>query len=486
MFRSQIKPLQWAVMFAVLFYFLHMIALPVSMTYDGVIYVHLAEILGTTRFPAEWTVPRTPLFPLLLKLSFWLLGRQPLAVIFLSSTLGLFSTLLLGRIAVMTAGRAAGVVTLVVISLYPTYIAYQHFALTEAGSSFFLVGITALLIWTPQTGRSLWGKAFLLMVFLTGAWHWRQALLFLAPVVAIIYGADNWRNIFGRLGGNTALRVRPFWGGAFAISAQLLLIGYIPFVLAKPWQAIVHDEEVAAIMIDHGILRQVLIPPEDPFIGNIRDDYRNAIDDSLFEGNFYSGLRPDLLRSIQEKLSTRPYPEPHKQFFWHSIQRYPGRYFQALGRTLVLFAGAKAQSNENHPSTRIVLSPENHWISRQADGPPDITPPIRADLTQYTKPNAISGFLWTLAPAYYWLVQLGSLISLLGLICGLILRERSIVIITVVPLVYLFFAAVLLVSIDRYAFPAYPAIIANIFLVPILAIRRIRDRLGRTRLTVRG
>jgi len=471
-------------MFAVLFCFLHMIALPVAISYDGYVYIHMAEILGTTRFPAEWTVPRTPLFPLLLKLSFWLLGRQPLAVIFLSSTLGLFSTLLLGKIAVMTAGRAAGVVTLVVISLYPTYIAFQHFALTEAGTSFFLVGITALLMWTPQTGRSLWTKAFLLMVFLTGAWHWRQALLFLAPVVAIIHGADNWRNIFGRLGGNTALRIRPLWGGAVAISAQLLLIGYIPFVLAKPWQAIVDDEGLAAMMIEHGILRQVLIPPEDPFIGNLGDDYRNAINDSLFEGNFYSGLRPDLLQSIQEKLATRPYPEPHKQFFWHSIQRYPSRYFQALGRTLVVFAGAKAQYNENRSSTSRILSPENISVNRsQENGPPDTTPPIRADLTQSTKPSAISGFLWNLAPAYYGLVQLGSLISLLGLICGLILRERSIIIITVVPLVYLFFAAVLLVSIDRFAFPAYPAIIANVFLVPVLAIRRIRERLGGTRLS---
>ena len=77
-----------ALWFAALFHLAHVPSLPLVMGYDGFLYVRLAEILGRPQFATEWDYLRTPLFPCFLKVAFWLLGRQALAAIAVSSLLG--------------------------------------------------------------------------------------------------------------------------------------------------------------------------------------------------------------------------------------------------------------------------------------------------------------------------------------------------------------------------------------------------------------
>src|SRR5215472_7968259 len=67
-----------AIGLAIAISFLHLISLPVAVSYDGFVYIDMADVLGSARFPQDWNIARTPLFPLYLKLSFWLFGRQPL------------------------------------------------------------------------------------------------------------------------------------------------------------------------------------------------------------------------------------------------------------------------------------------------------------------------------------------------------------------------------------------------------------------------
>ncbi|PWU08263.1 MAG: hypothetical protein C5B51_08045, partial [Terriglobia bacterium] len=145
-----------ALVFITLFWIAHMISLPVAVTYDGFIYIDMADVLGSSRFPQDWNFARTPLFPLTLKLAFWAFGRQPLAVIAVSSTLGLAGTFIVGRLVRRYAGEVAAALAMVVMALFPTSVAYQHFALTEVGTAFFLVLIAAALLLPADRPRQVW------------------------------------------------------------------------------------------------------------------------------------------------------------------------------------------------------------------------------------------------------------------------------------------------------------------------------------------
>jgi hypothetical protein len=63
---------------ALLFHALHGLVLPIMISWDGYLYVQLADILGTSQFPSKWDFLRTPLFPLSLKMAFVISGKNPL------------------------------------------------------------------------------------------------------------------------------------------------------------------------------------------------------------------------------------------------------------------------------------------------------------------------------------------------------------------------------------------------------------------------
>jgi len=56
--------------FVLLFWFAHLIALPLVITYDGLGYIDMSDVLFSSRFPHDWLHNRTPLLPLALKFSF--------------------------------------------------------------------------------------------------------------------------------------------------------------------------------------------------------------------------------------------------------------------------------------------------------------------------------------------------------------------------------------------------------------------------------
>src|SRR5262245_25499152 len=115
-------------------------------TFDGYIYLDLADVLGSPRFPGDWHFARTPLFPLALKGSLALLGRNPYSVLLLLAVIGLATALILGATARRLAGPLAGALVVLLIAWYPTWISYQHLVLTEIGTGFFIASIAALTL----------------------------------------------------------------------------------------------------------------------------------------------------------------------------------------------------------------------------------------------------------------------------------------------------------------------------------------------------
>ena len=162
----------------------HVLSLTLEVTFDGNWYIGLAHILGSNRFPQEWDFLRGPLYPAILKLTFWLCGWQAMAVIGLHSCLAYLAIYLLGR-SVRGLGRPLeAALGMVFLSAYPMLIVYEHMLLTEVGTFFFLSLFVFLL---TVSNRITIRGALYLCVAITAGFYYRSSLLYLAPLLAIIY-----------------------------------------------------------------------------------------------------------------------------------------------------------------------------------------------------------------------------------------------------------------------------------------------------------
>jgi hypothetical protein len=158
------------------FHVLHGISLPVLITWDGCLYVDLAYVIFSSRFPQEWDFLRTPLYPIALKAGFWLLGKQALAAIAVSTLAGFCGVWMLGA-AVRRAGSAdAAAAAVVAATLYPTLVGYEHSTLTEAGTFALLALYVNALLWQPAAAAS-YKKPLALAGVITLGYYWRPTLL---------------------------------------------------------------------------------------------------------------------------------------------------------------------------------------------------------------------------------------------------------------------------------------------------------------------
>jgi len=112
-----------AVVFVVLFSFAHTLALPLAISYDGYIYIDLGDMLGSPDLPERWHVFRGPLFPLALKVGTAVLGRQANAATAVVTSFGLATALIVGATTRLLVGPLAGAVAMVLIALYPSFVA---------------------------------------------------------------------------------------------------------------------------------------------------------------------------------------------------------------------------------------------------------------------------------------------------------------------------------------------------------------------------
>jgi len=451
----------------------HVVTLPVAVSYDGYIYIDLAEVIGSSRFPHDWQVTRTPLYPLVLKAAFAVAGRKPSTAIFVSSAFGLAATLLLTFAARRLLGPLAASIVLVLLSCYPTFVAYQHFVLTETGTAFFLAAVLYLLLWTPESTNHTWIKTASLVAVLSVGYYWRQALLSLAPVAAVLHGASLYTTWVRERQAASALRPG-FRGKIVHLCVQVSLIGLVPFQLARPWSNYVDDAASVDTTLRQGILRQALLPPEHPYVGKHQAAYRKAIQESSAKGSFYSGLRSDLHGPLYNMIFSQRMPLPPRQFFLELVRKYPSRYFAGVCRTVILFGGAPALESENRISRQMILSPD--WTGAKfSQGPPHLEKQIQKDLQQQTSAGLVLRLLNALIPFYDVFLIYASVVTAIAVVVAFMTRNLTVVTLCAVPLAFLILPALSLASIDRYAFPTYPALLADAIMAPALLWNRPRQ-----------
>lgn len=457
----------FAIVFAVAFAFAHLISLPIGITYDGYQYLDGADVLGSSRFPADWYRNRTPLYSLTLKASFLVFGQQPIAAMLVSTAMGLGTVLLLGRVGRLLVGEWCGACILVLVSLYPTSVAYQHLILTETGTSFFIALLISIALQQPKTRRAAWLQAGLFSVTLTLGFYWRQLVLDLAPLAALAWLMRNWALI--RQSGTAAY----LYLGRIALGIAIIVAA--PLALSHCWDRYSDRAGLAEVSLRQGIIRQALLAPSDPVIGPNKEAYINAIRESSSQGNFFSGIRNDFFDPLLIAVfGARPMGiGDTRRIFMSGILHYPGRYLAGVTRTAILFWGAKATVNENQIFRQQILSPD--WTGAKiGEGPPQVEPRVKRQFQQITTASAVLKILWRLCPLYDVLLMLGNLVAAVAIPYALFARNYKAFVLAAFPIAYLAFYTIILASIDRFAMPAYPFTLAILIVLPALALQHFR------------
>lgn len=469
--RLDSRAVYWAAVLSVtLLCFAYVVSLPVGISYDGHIYIGLADILGTHRFPADWKpvrsdiLFRTPLFPLALKISFWALGKQALAPIVVASAAGLGGILMVGAAVRNVVGNAAGAFSMLVLALDPSLASYEHLVLTETGSFFFLALMIWISTWQPADRRGLWWKTAGLIVVCAAGYYWRQNLLLMAAWLALLHAIACARQWYVNA---------PFGVSSMARVAglQCLLIVLLPNAAAWPWHRLANDAVMQDFVLRYGIVKQALAPPSDPFIGPDAAAYRTAINDSSRGGNLYSGILAQLSNPLEVKLFSR-YSGSASTLFRHLVWEYPGRYAAAVARTTLLFAGVKGAQDETEIFRAEILSPT--WTgSKIGNGPEPLYSQDKDYFAQKTESSAVQAVLRSAVPIYDPAVVVGFAVAVTGILLSILFRDFRTFAFTATPLVYLLPYIVTLSSVDRYAFPAHPFFLISPVIVGAAIIRQI-------------
>jgi len=450
----------------------HGISLPVAISYDGLQYIDLADVLFSSRFPAEWLNIRTPLYPLSLKFSFALFGHTPFALKLVSTGIGCAGLLALGFVVRRFLGEWPAAAALLIGAFYPTLIGFQHYAITEVGSFAFLAFTMALLAWHGTTPRFHLLRAAALLVVLVAGYYWRQNVLVVAVPVALLHG---WAAMTeGELWPTFPKADKAWLRRSAPVALQVMVIAIMPYVFAKPWDRYIESNGMRDYMLQQGMVRQGLLPVDHPQVGAYKERYRAALAASVYQNNFYSGMREDLVGEVCTRVFANGLAVSGPQFFWTLVKQNPGRYASGIGRTLMQFAGFPALEKESHYCRDNILSLSAE--SKISDGEPGLTARIRKEFVQKPADSIVHVLLRRLVPVYDNLLIVANFLTAIGLILGLILQNYKLSVLCGIPVAFIAPLAIIVSCPDRYVFPVYPITLFNLVAVPLILFTELTGR----------
>jgi hypothetical protein len=455
----------WANRFAWIFCLVacscHIMSLPLFVTFDSQWYIRLAEILGTSHFPVEWDFLRTPLYPAMLRLAFWLLGRQAMAVFALHTCLACSGIWFLSRTLRDQNLQAEAAIGIAVLSAFPTFVAYQHVLMTEVGSFMFLALIVSLLA-RPEP-CSLKGGFWI--AFAVGvSYYYRSSFLYLAPLLAILYVLKGLREP----------RQEKFSLASFGRRAapQFAVVALVPFLLAYPWQ---RRPEVSIrngqSVLLYGLVKQGVLPLTDPILGAAAPLYAKSIEDSKVNGvlpnnGLTNGREYAVIGAIWS------YGSAASSIFIRSVRSNPAGYLQAVFRNVVVFSGFGDSTYDNADYRRMIL-----YMNGRVDPGPSWIAPLGDEFRRTTPPSFTERLLRKISPLYDWLVRLGLIATVLAFFIGLWRLDHVILAFTAPVLAFMAMHALLLLSQDRMVLPAQPILLLNLILVPAWLKRGFQHRI---------
>jgi 4-amino-4-deoxy-L-arabinose transferase-like glycosyltransferase len=448
-------------------------SLPLVITYDGMEYIHLANLLFTNSFSFGWNYLRTPGFPCALKLAFFFGGEQPQAAMMMTALAGAAGALLTGSVVRTVAGNTAGAVTLIVLAFYPVLVCYEHMLLSETGIFLFLALLVWLLIrFRAQTQQSTLAFPVLLACVTALGYYWRPTILYLSPVVALSYLLRVY------LPGESLRPYREFWKNAQKDRARafrnFLIATLGPLLLAYPWVRLSNQHPSSAQLetVTNGMYKYVLVPPDDPVNAPLRAQYMVIIrQDAPHRRLPLDGL--SIVGEGRFEFIKRLSAVYMQAGLLKLIAAHPGRYLKAVIRAFIYFLGfpqRHAPDDENWHFSRSVFHlwpPEQNFQH---------LPGWIGGLKQF-EPRAYGGGAFTgrlfdaLGPIYLGFVLLSSLASCWWFVTALRGGNARGLIMAGIPLALLFLHSLTMMAASRYAFPVYPLMMANGITLVSLAVR---------------
>jgi hypothetical protein len=451
---------------AILFHVLHGLVLPIMISWDGYLYVQLADILGTSQFPSKWDFLRTPLFPLSLKMAFGIGGKNPLSVIVLNTLFGMTGICLIVSAIKKTWGLFPATATLLLLSFYPALIVYEHCLLSEV-STFFCFAIILKLLSDSRPQYHYWLKAFFLILGVSIGYYFRPTLLYLSPLVALLYGLSLWKPEPHPERMTRFRRPR-----SLVIVMMVVLIGVGPFVAAYPWKQISRDgNRRMAQQIIFGFVKQAAIPLNSPLLGAAADKYSESIKQSLNNGKLMTdGVRSDPLFYEVAFSIYKEYGSRLGDFLEPAISQSPQRYLKRVMATFLYFAGFPGIESDTQAFTDMVLSDDTE--SKLWPGPESIRQDIERD---FSRPG---GMDFSLPFILRWLTPFFSVLIIAGwgatvfiFIVGLLQADRRLLAFSTIPLAFSLMHALSLMAINRLIMPVYPLVLVNLVLASTILFR---------------
>jgi hypothetical protein len=458
----------------------HAAALPLIASYDGMSYVHLAAVLTSGSFPSEWNFLRTPLFPAVLGAAFRVAGEQPNAALIVTTLLGWGGVVLTGSIAARMAGRTTGAVTLVLLVFYPVLTGYQHMLLSETGTFFCL----ALLLWcivavSQSHLRGSLGFPLLTSFVIGIGYYWRPTILYLSPAVALL------GILAGFLSGNNskpyAGLVQTLRGRTIRILAHFLIFALAPWLIAYPWLSLTakYAPRVGAEgILAQGAFKQALVPVDHPSLGLLRRPYRTVVERESANG----GLPMAGLSAYDNmELMSQVAGVATQIGVVRLIREHPYGYLCGVARSMIFFLGVPGYEgdDENGRFSHFV------FVLWPAGVSLDAVPGWDRNLASLAPPphtgnGLVGGLFDLLLPIYVWLVLAASAVTLICLAISVVRADPVMMAVTGLPVVFLFLHSLTLFNMDRYAFPVYPILLANLVVATSLCFqtlaRKLRNR----------
>jgi hypothetical protein len=437
----------------------HIISVPLLITFDGHWYIRLAEVLGTSRFAAEWDYLRTPLYPALLKIAFLVFGQQALAVVLIQSALVSIGIWMLSRMLRRMGRPVESAIVLVVLSAYPTLVAYEHALLTEAGT-FFFVAALAYILSLPSRRPVLYVSALTGLISL--GFYYRSSLVLLAPLAAVLYAWASLREL-------SDSPTRKPRRAQIRIAWRALAIAFVPFLIAYPWQRNPKAQARNQVVIVYGLVKQAVIPPEDPRWGAAADRDRKAIEASSIKGRLpVSGLQNG--HEYEMIGAFHPGESTPQALLVQAVMSYPGRYFAGVGRNLLLFAGlGRFESDSAYYRTVILRSP-----GTAIEPAPQGFRSIDAQFAHAAGSSLVRGFFVDAAPLYDFVIFLAFCATVGVLTIGLWRKDMTMIKLAALPLGFIVIQALVLSSQDRMVLPVYPLLLVNLVLLPDWLWQRVK------------
>jgi hypothetical protein len=463
-----------AIIVAVSLTFAYALCFPLIVSYDGMEYTRLAYVLFSPDFASEWNFYRTPLFPLGLRAAFFLGGEQPESALLVTTLFGLAGTLLIGATVRRIATGTSGALALLILAVYPVLIGYEHLLLSETGTFFFLALVLCLFtrFATSQNPRN-WSHVVGICLAVGIGYYWRPTIIYLSPVLALLYAITALLVAYSARGKFDVLNL--LRAGELVTFFKALVIGILPWLLAAPWMMEMahHNINPSDLVLPFGLYKQVVVPLSDPVLRDYVKQYKAVID-----RNSRNGALPvdGVALGDSHELSMRIASAFNKAGVISLIGRYPLRYTSAVIRSMAFFLGWPSEIRVDDENTNFARAALGLW-------PPSVSlsSSLGWDVTnKKLTPGTYSGDAWlgsTLSkvlPVYEWLLRLGSLAAI-GLLClGVIRRLPTILAVSSIPLSFLFLHSLTALPANRYAFPVYPLLLANLVLILSLFARRKR------------